>query len=243
MNTLITNKIIANIKGIEILLRFNGLGNIVEVKEMRPEPILSHLSFKDYHMFSNFGFSDYDGWVKCVLTIRRENLKNIEFIDENDDFESLVLKYSKIEEYKKYISLVVIDLVDYKSKEDKECYMCKWFSNFYKVPSLSTSTSLTKYYYSDICDVWLHLYIFDSLIVNNEEINLLNLNICTELEVNEDELIDIDLNLGFNINNIYISRNDYILFKNQMIDKNKIYKFKDLIICHNVYKKSKYVID
>ena len=242
----------ALVKGIYLLLTFDNNGVIINFEELNTTYLLdNNITLENIKELVGTSRSNIAMTVKAVLTINRKNLdKAIEYY--NNSFNETIINCLKQKTY--LVSLLICGKADNIDEYDEffDCNICKYFTEFYRVPKVKLRQNINEDELKTIISVWSEKYLFEDILINGKnEFNILSL--CTEHILDTSKLIwkhdekcyypyireKMYLN-GFNIkeflftNNININNNTYYTINKYIISSNIINSFYDSLKENNI---------
>lgn len=157
----------AILKGIYIELNFDKNGLIQAYKELHTN-YLKDISVDVIKSLVNKSRSTIDGKFKAVLTISRDAIYDT-YTDLSLSFEETIANCLNSNKLRHNIRLVICGNIDndIDTYDDlNECNICKYFTEFYRVPKLKLNVDIDTSDLKMIISHWINNYFFDTILIN-----------------------------------------------------------------------------
>lgn len=232
----------ADILGIYVHITYNGDNVILTVTTNNDKLNSSHHIFQIKHIAEKYN-TPYKGTIKCLLTISKNDFKKLyNQIDVNMSFEDLIIKCLLDDELINYITLLVCGTTDDIDEYDDlyECNICKYFSNFYRLPKMKLKQSIQAKDIQLLFKLWNQQYFVTSIknLTNNTFIPISNFVSYHIITLEDIDIINKDnkllIYITINGNKMLLDINRLFLFSNNKLPENCISMFENEIIDYNI---------
>ena len=233
----------ANVNGIQVILEFDGNNNIINVEEINGNALIeNNINLETINYLKHNDYTEFKGEVKAVITIRKENLyKGLNKLKFGDEFVDYIITYLTTPNLRQHVTLVICGNINNIDKFDEayNCEVCKYFSEFYKLPKIKFKENVDSTNVRFIIDHWLEKYCFDSILLNaNDKIDLFQF--CNMKKLNPKSLKLIKsgdkYSMYYEENSRLTSINIIysILTFNSYLEDSSIYYFNNHFIANNI---------
>lgn len=157
----------AILKGIYVELTFDKKGQIQNYKELYTN-YLDDVSIDVIKSLVDKSKSTVDGKFKAVLTISRDNIYDA-YTDLSLSLEETIANCLNSNKLRYNIKLVICGNIDTDIDtydELNECNICKYFTEFYRVPKLKLNVDIDALDLKMIISHWINNYFFDTILIN-----------------------------------------------------------------------------
>lgn len=236
------SRIRAEILGIYISITFDG-NNIISFQDINHvldnRITIHHIK----SLVKKHNTTTYQGSIKCLLTITKKNFKKLyNHIQVDTTFNDLIIKCLLDDDLINNITLLICGTNDDIDEYDElyECNICKYFSNFWRLPKMKLQRTLEHEDIKFLFERWSELYFITSIRnldmgvfipieafakyhkITLDDITLIN---------NDNKLL---IYITINENKILFDTTTLYMFNNNKITTDNILTFNNKIIAFNI---------